>query len=431
MADARKYLWLPGHKLPPLEAHSEAKHHLFRAYLNAYVNRLTRRPEQDRFRMTVVDGFAGGGAYAGSDGSEIPGSPMILLDEAAAAEAAIRLERTKPFELAIDFTFVDASRPHCEVLTQRINGSRHAHMLGRNVRVLNSGFAEAYQGIEAELLARRGKRRALFFLDQYGYSDAPLALVRRILANVEGAEVILTFAVDALINYLSETERFAKAVQPVELSREDISRLMRLWDNDERSARYVVQNALFDHICRVTGAPYSSPFFVRSNVSSRAYWLVHLSKHHTARDVMGEIHWEVQNSSLHYGREGLLSLGFDAAHNGPSLPFEFDSDARTRSMTRVDAEAPRLIYDAFQSRGDPIRFEDFLARLCSHTPVTRRMLEERLVAMRAAGEIEIVDAAGRPRRGPKVDWEDRLARPRAPTLFSFWNPGTRDKAGTG
>ena len=431
MADGGKYLWLPGHKLPPLEPHSEAKHHLFRAYLNAYVNRLTRRPEQDKFRLTVVDGFAGGGAYECPDGTEVPGSPMILLNEAAAAEAAIRLERTKPFELAIDFKFIDASRPHCEVLTQQIAKSPHAHMLGRNVSVVNSGFAEAYEGIEAELMGRRGKRRALFFLDQYGYSDAPLALVRRILANIEGAEVILTFAVDALINYLSETERFAKAVQPVALTTDDISRLMKLWDNDERSARYVVQNALFGHICLVTGAPYSSPFFVRSNVSNRAYWLVHLSKHHTARDVMGEIHWEVQNSSLHYGREGLLSLGFDAAHHGPSLPFEFDLDARKRSMTRVDAEAPRLIYDAVHSRGDPTRFEDFLARLCSHTPVTRRMLEERLVAMRAAGEIEIVDAAGRPRRGPKVDWEDRLARPRAPTLFSFWNPGMRDKAETG
>ena len=430
MADGGKYLWLPGRKLPPLEAHSEAKHHLFRAYLNAYVNRLTRRPEQDKFRMSVVEGFAGGGAYLGHDGAEVSGSPMILLDEAAAAEAAIRLERTKPFELSIDFTFVDASKPHCEALTQRIARSQHGHKLGRNVRVLNNNFAEAYENIEAELMSRRGKRRSLFFLDQYGYSDAPLALVRRILANIEGAEVILTFAVDALINYLSETERFAKAVQPVELTADDISRLMKLWNNDERSARYVVQNALFGHICRVTGAPYSSPFFVRSDVSNRAYWLVHLSKHHTARDVMGEIHWEVQNSSLHYGREGLLSLGFDAAHKDPSLPFEFDQDARTRSMTRVDAEAPRLIYDAVKSNGDPIRFEDFLARLCSHTPVTRRMLEERLVAMRAAGEIEIVDAEGRPRRGPKVDWNDRLARPRAPTLFSFWNPAIQDRRGS-
>ena len=338
-----------------------------------------------------------------------------------------RLERTKAFKLAVDFTFVDASRPHCEVLTQRIARSSHAPLLGRTVRVVNEAFANAYEDIEARLLERRGKRRALFFLDQYGYSDAPLALVRRIMANIEGAEVILTFAIDALINYLSETERFAKAVQPVELTRDDISRLMRLWENDERSARYVVQNALFGHIRRVTGAPYTSPFFVRSDVSNRAYWLVHLSKHHTARDVMGEIHWEVQNSSLHYGPAGLLTLGFDAAHHDASLPFEFDRDARDRSMARVDAEAPGLIYDAVRSQGGPIRFEDFVARLASHTPVTRRMLEERLVAMRAAGEIDVVAADGRPKHGPKIDWDDRLSRPKAPTLFSLWNPGVRGR----
>ena len=141
MADSGKYLWLPGNKLPPLEPHSEAKHHVFRAYLKAYVNRLTRRPEQDKFRLTVVDGFAGGGAYLSPNGAEIPGSPMILLDEAAASEVSIRLERTKQFELAIDFKFVDACRPHCEVLTQQIANSPHAHMLGRNVHVVNSGFA--------------------------------------------------------------------------------------------------------------------------------------------------------------------------------------------------------------------------------------------------------------------------------------------------
>jgi hypothetical protein len=140
---------------------------------------------------------------------------------------------------------------------------------------------------------------------------------------------------------------------------------------------------------------------------------------------MGEIHWAVQNSSLHHGQEGLISLGFDAAHTEPSLPFEFDQDARVRSMRRVDDEAPRLIYDAAQRRGAPIRFEDFHAALCSQTPVTKGMLEGRLVELRGAGEIDIVDANGRPRRGPKVDWDDRLARPSAPSLFSMWNPNNQ------
>ena len=144
-----------------------------------------------------------------------------------------------------------------------------------------------------EVNARTGKRRALFFLDQYGYADAPLAVVRRIITNVDGAEIILTFAVDALINYLSDEDSFAKAVKPVELSRERILELKKLWEQSPADGRNVVQNALFDHVARITGAPYSSPFFVRSHTSRRAYWLVHLSKHHTARDVMGEIYWRI------------------------------------------------------------------------------------------------------------------------------------------
>lgn len=428
MEGAEKYLWLPGRPLPPLEAHSEAKHQLFRAYLNAYVNRLTRRPEQDRLRLTIVDGFCGGGAYSDAGGAEVPGSPMILLQETAAAQAAVRLERVKPFELATDFYFVDAKPAHCAMLREQILKSPFASMLDHTVKIINGEFTEVYERIERDVNARAGKRRTLFFLDQYGYSDAPLGLVRRILTTIPGAEVILTFAIDALINYLSDTDRFAKAVAPVELSRSEIGELKRLWDKDETSGRYVVQNALFDHIRRVTGAPYSSPFFVKSDVSKRAYWLVHLSKHHTARDVMGEIHWEVQNSSLHYGLDGLISLGFDAAHQAPALPFRFDADARSRSMRRVSVEAPRLIFQA-QIAGAPIRFEDFLSRLCSDTPVTRRMLTQSLLDMKAAGDIEITTSDGTPRRGTKVDWEDRLGRPSAPKLFSFWNPATHRRKG--
>lgn len=424
METAKKYLWLPGRPLPQLEAHSEAKHQIFRAYLNAYINRLTRRPEQDRLRLTIVDGFCGGGIYSDSDGNEVPGSPMILLQEVAAAQAAVRLERHKPFDLSVDFYFVDAQLSHCVMLQEQINNSSFAPMLNNTIKIIHGSFADVYERIEKDICARAGKRRSLFFLDQYGYSDAPLALLNRIMSTISGAEVILTFAIDALINYLSDTDRFASAVAPVGLSRTDIAALKRLWDLDESSGRYVVQNALFRHIRRVTGAPYSSPFFVKSRVSKRAYWLVHLSKHHTARDVMGEIHWEVQNSSLHYGTDGLISLGFDAAHQAPALPFSFGTDARNRSMKRIASEAPRLIFQA-DADGGPIRFEDFLSRLCSDTPVTRSMLVKCIVDMQAAGEIEVKTEDNVPRRGIRIDWNDRIGRPSEPKLFSVWNPVTR------
>ncbi|MFJ1284466.1 three-Cys-motif partner protein TcmP, partial [Acinetobacter baumannii] len=46
--------------------------------------------------------------------------------------------------------------------------------------------------------------RALFVLDQYGYSDVPMHCLRDIFAKLKHAEVILTFYIDALIKYLNE-----------------------------------------------------------------------------------------------------------------------------------------------------------------------------------------------------------------------------------
>ena len=281
-SSAEKYLWLRGREPPPLEPHSEAKHHLFRAYVNAYLNRSNLRPVQDQFRLTIVDGFCGGGTYRRADDALSSGSPIIFLEEVALAEQVLQAQRRKPFHLNVDFFFVDENREHCAYLEEEIGKLAYAERFRNCIRIISRPFAEACDQIIRELKERRGKRRALFFLDQYGYGDVPLGLVRQVLANIDGSEIILTFAIDALINYLSDEERF-KAVQPVALTRSRIAELRKLWDKSGSSARYVVQNALYDHIARVTGAPQSSPFFVRSKTSKRAYWLVHLSKHHTSR----------------------------------------------------------------------------------------------------------------------------------------------------
>lgn len=424
------YFWIPGCEPPPLEPHSEAKHELFRAYVNAYLNRLTLRREQERLRLTIIDGFCGGGSYRGTNGLLVPGSPMIFLQEVARAEEVLKSQRRKEFKLAIDYYFIDESKEHCAYLREEIKRSPYVDLLDKQVQIIASPFTAVYGQIIREVSGRAGKRRALFFIDQYGYADAPLDVIRKILVGIDGAEVILTFAIDALINYLSESDRFAKAVEPVELSRERILELKRLWEQSESGSRYVIQNALFDHVARSTGAPYSSPFFVRSHASKRAYWLVHLSKHHTARDVMGEIHWRIQNSSLHHGREGLISLGFDGAFHEPSLPFEFDADARRRSIARVEAEAPNLIYDAAGHAGGSIRYEDFYARLCSHTPVTREMLDTVLARIRQEGDLKVIAPNGLPKRGTKFDWNDRLAKPDKPGLFTIWNPLLREASTT-
>lgn len=54
----RHYNWRNGPA--DIEQHSIAKHNVLRAYLARYFETLAGYPHHDTFRLTLVDGFAGG-----------------------------------------------------------------------------------------------------------------------------------------------------------------------------------------------------------------------------------------------------------------------------------------------------------------------------------------------------------------------------------
>ena len=95
-----------------LEPHSVAKHQVVRAYLQKYFETLTNDPRHDRIRLSIVDGFAGGGEYRLAGTSDIHlGSPFIALDAVRDAEAKINtIDKRKPLLFDIDYHFVEKNR---------------------------------------------------------------------------------------------------------------------------------------------------------------------------------------------------------------------------------------------------------------------------------------------------------------------------------
>jgi three-Cys-motif partner protein len=55
--------WVPGEEPPKIRPHSLAKHRVIDAYLRRYVDVLTQNRRIPEFRLTLVDGFSGGGVY--------------------------------------------------------------------------------------------------------------------------------------------------------------------------------------------------------------------------------------------------------------------------------------------------------------------------------------------------------------------------------
>lgn len=260
--------------------------------------------------------------------------------------------------------------------------------------------------------------RSLFFLDQYGWSDVRLATIRKILTALKNPEILLTFAVDALIDFLSEKTAETQALLGIELTREDVRELMGMRNED--GWRYLIQNGLYRHVQQRTGSRFYTPFFIRSVDAHRSYWLLHFSNHRQARDEMGKLHWRLTNRFQHHGGAGFHALGFDPSCDlrQDLLPFMFDDDAMRRSEAAVLEQLPRMIHSVDQD-GEGLAVETLFAGNCNDTPVTSDILGRQLVLLRDEGEllIKAEDGSLKP-RSKSVGWSDRLSLPPVRSLFS-------------
>jgi three-Cys-motif partner protein len=413
-----KYDWILGQQPPLLEAHSAAKHAVFRSYVARYIEVLTSNPRREALGLTLVDGFAGGGQYL-FEGCLVPGSPMILLQEVACARARLDLGRRKPFKLNADFIFVERLSTNKDFLEDIVRQSEYRALLGSSLHIINAEFEQALPSIIASIRAKSRSHRSLFFLDQYGYGQVSLATIRTILSSLENPEIIVTFNVDWLINYLSEKEEFLKAIKPVELGMDAVRQMLAL--KGQREGRWLIQNLLFRHLRDQTGAPYYTCFFIKSPASHRSYWLVHISKHPKARDEMALRHWAMSNHFVHHGGAGLRMLGFHPEQDPRQVPldFLFDDNAEERSRVALMEQIPPLIFEGFAGHSGPPTLKALFSHVCNETPATTKQIGKILVALRDEKEIEIVTSEGRtkPRSG-QLDWDDVILPARQRSLLS-------------
>jgi len=416
-----KYEWVIGSPPPALEGHSVAKHAVLRSYVRRYIDVLTSDPRHDFLNLTLIDGFAGGGAYV-NGGAVAPGSPMILLEEVACAQAGFNAVRTKPFALKAEFIFVERKNSNFEFLERTIRESVYGKGLNENIHLLNLSFEDALPTILERIKGRGRAHRCIFFLDQYGYNQVSFDAIRTILTTLENPEIIVTFNVDYLIDYLSEDEPFLKGVTPVELGVSRVREMLALKETDQREGRWIIQNFLYRHLMERTGAPFYTCFFIKSPDSHRSYWLVHISKHPKARDEMALRHWAMSNHFIHHGRAGLRMLGFDPERDIEQIPldFIFDDDAAARSKSALMSELPPLIFN----RGVAPTLAELFSRVCNETPATTKLISNVLADLRGESEIEIMTKDGRSRpRSTSFEWTDVVLPARQRSMFStIWPP---------
>ena len=401
--------WHPDAPPPSIEPHSKAKLDVLRSYLRAYFDRLNINPVREEFRLDFIDGFAGGGIFL--DGTaEVSGTPLVMLEETEKAGVRLNEKRTKQLHIDCRFHFVDKEKAHTDHLRKAL-GERGHHVDDDRIVIRNGLFENEVEGIIASVRRRQPRSgRAIFLLDQTGFSQVQLSLVSRIFGELPAAEVILTFAADALVNHLAETPQIAKMAAPLQLTDSQIYDLIQQRDGD--GGRALVQRTLRNHARIVTGATYDTPFFIRPRQSRRALWFLHLSRHPTARDVMIQRHWDIQNTFEHYGRGDFGMLGWDGLRDSETLPlFQFGELDEQQMRTELLDSLPRELFGLVSEH--PVTMDALRHMLANRTAARFSDLDQVIVRLVQEREFEILNSEGkvRSRSVQRLAPTDRVALP--------------------
>lgn len=418
----KQYNWKDGPDL--IQQHSVAKHRILQAYLAAYFKTLVSSPNQEEMRLTLVDGFAGGGLYVHSDtGESVKGSPFIFLEATREADYLINKDRRKRVDLRVDYFFVEPDKHAYQHLDKVLREAGYGDRIGDSIFLRHAKFQDEANSI-IEFIKKKSPRngRSIFALDQYGYKDVPTDLIRKIFAKLPSAEVILTFGVDSFINFASDGKLTQRLLDGIGVPDVLQGRTIHEIKESEHDWRLFIQSALYRSLVENCGARHYTPFFIRNRNGHGDYWLIHLSQHHRARDVMTEVHWANNNYFIHYGGAGLdmfHMVGYDpvhdAAHRGQSLlGFEFDDVARRSSIAALNEHIPRRVY----ANDEGISFGELFATTCNNSPASAQIYRESIGKLLDEKAVEIIGADGTRRRSAaQIKASDQIMSPPQKPLF--------------
>lgn len=404
------YRWELNGPLPIIHDHSRAKHDVLRAYLVNYLRILAQSPRSEGVRVTLVDGFAGGGQYRSPNGEIIPGSPLILLDALAEARALVALDRAQrgfkgPYVIQARIHLVEENAQTFAFLHQLIQNLPSANDAHTSIALHHGRFEPTLPAILEDIRARQRGGRSVFVLDQYGWSQVDLRLVCSIFQRLPSAEVFLTWMIDNLINFLSEqtADQLDSALARTGLSEHlTAERLLALkatdaTDHDGLTWRRAIQSLLVDDIRAGSGANYCTPFYIVPLTSRRGYWLLHLAQHLRANEEMKRIHWQHSNSLQHPGGPGLNMLSYVGSGGQLAFDHRFDESAQAATLHALHADLPKRLTEL----SGAIRFGDLVASTANETPAHRAQMQDAVFKLAQERQLMVHTVNGAHRRGAR------------------------------
>ena len=192
MADSLDTIW-------PISPHTDAKHKILQAYLQAWFPILAFQAQAIRragsSQIRFVDAFAGPGIYSGGE----RGSPIIALESA--------LSHVHKFPVPVEFILIENDVERHESLCTEIAKLRDRVNQTTSI-ILDEPICDDCNAVLSSMLEKCSEERTSFgpafvFLDQFGYAEVPIDLIGRIMGQPQ-CEVFLYFNWNNLGRFLGD-----------------------------------------------------------------------------------------------------------------------------------------------------------------------------------------------------------------------------------
>lgn len=362
-----------------------------REYVFDYITVRCKLPQQERFRLAIVDGFAGGGIYdCGS-----PGSPLIFLEELRRAVDGVNTQRAAQGFGAVEveclLVFNDANRNAIELLKTHIAPiqakiTEICQQLHVHIEYMSDFFEISYQKIK-HLLEKGRYRSVIFNLDQCGHSHVERTTILDIMRSYPAAEIFYTFFITSLLAFLQKNEpaQLRAQLNYLGIKNNDIQALDSLMSRNDWLG--TAEKIVFDtfRLC----APYVSPFSI-NNPGGWRYWLIHFANAYRARQVYNNILHDNASLQAHFGRSGLNMLSYDPNYSEGML-YLFDIDGRASARDQLSGDIPRLISEF----GNAMLVLDLYENIYNITPAHADDVHAAIIEN---PDLEVITPAGGKRR---------------------------------
>jgi three-Cys-motif partner protein len=281
------------------EPHTEGKHLVLRAYLDAWF------PIMGRWngRILFIDGFAGPGQYEGGE----DGSPIIALRSLIEhhAKTAIRAE--------VGFIFIEQRADRAAHLRALVDDLQPDLPPMVRVAVIQGSFDRSLaQSLDALDEQRKKLAPALVMIDPFGVSGTPMEVVARILENPR-CEVYVSFMYESMNRFIT-TPEFADNLDEL-FGTAEWRKAVDLEGEERRHYLY----SLYANQLRAAGAKHVLHFDLYQG-NRLVYGIFFGTQHETGCDRMKQAIWKVAPGGSYEFRgskSDQLVLGVDQPNYQP------------------------------------------------------------------------------------------------------------------